>query len=108
MTSVMVAWVVLLYGILVAVGGLMGYTRAGSLASLISGGLAGLVLVGAAITMLRGSYSTGWWVALIVALLLLARFGINALSKGWKLMPGGLVVIASLVVLAALLARRAG
>lgn len=108
MTSVMVAWIVLFYGILVAVGGLMGYTKAGSMASLVSGGLAGVALVGAAVTMLRGSYSTGWWLALIIALLLLARFGGVAVSKGWKLMPGGLVIIASLVVLAALFARRAG
>jgi len=56
--------------------------------------------------MLRDNYQTGWWVAFVVALLLLGRFALAAYSKGFKLMPGGLVIILSLIVLAALLAQR--
>jgi uncharacterized membrane protein (UPF0136 family) len=103
----MTAWLVLIYGLLVAAGGVMGYARAGSMASLIAGTVSGLALAGASAAMMRGNYQTGWWVALIVALLLLLRFGMAAYSKGFHLMPGGLVIISSLIVLAALLLQRA-
>jgi uncharacterized membrane protein (UPF0136 family) len=103
----MAAWLVLIYGILVAIGGVMGYVKASSTASLISGGISGLALVGSALAMMRGAYSAGWWISLIVTLLLLGRFGSVALSKGFKLMPGGLVIIMSVIVLAVLLTHRA-
>lgn len=102
----MTAWAILVYGLLVAVGGVMGYVRAGSTASLIAGVGAGLVLAGSAAAMMKGAYQAGWWVALAVALLLLGRFGSAALSKGFKLMPGGLVIILSLLAIALLLAQR--
>jgi hypothetical protein len=44
---------------------------------------------------------------LVVALLLLARFAIASLQKGFKMMPNGMVIILSLIVIAALLSRRA-
>ena len=56
--------------------------------------------------MMRGSYQNGWWLSLIVTVLMLARFGSAALSKGFKLMPGGMVIILSVIVLAALLSQR--
>ncbi len=99
------AWVVLIYGILVAAGGAMGYFKAGSTASLIAGLGSGVLLVGASVAMMKGSYQTGWWVALIVALLLLGRFGSAAL-KGFKMMPGGMVIILSLIVIALLVTSR--
>ena len=102
----MTAWLVLIYGILVAAGGVMGYVKAASTASLLAGGIAGLALVGAAVLMMRDNYPAGWWVSLIVALLLLGRFGSAALSKGFKFMPGGMVIILSVIVLAALLLQR--
>lgn len=102
----MTAWLVLIYGILIAVGGYMGY-RKGSTASLIAGGVSGIALVGAAVAMMKGAYSAGWWISLIVAALLLIRFGKGALSEGFKMMPGGMVIILSIIVIAALLTRRA-
>lgn len=102
----MAAWLVLIYGVLVAAGGIMGYVKASSMASLVSGGIAGLALIGSAVAMMRGAYSAGWWIALIVALLLLGRFGSVALSKGFTLMPGGLVIILSVIVIAVLLMQR--
>ena len=101
----MTALIVLLYGILVAAGGVMGYVNAGSMASLISGGGAGLILLGASVAMMRGSYSLGWWISLLVALLLLGRFGMAAMND-FKLMPGGMVIAMSLLVLAVLLFNR--
>ena len=101
----MIGWVVLIYGILVAAGGVMGYARAKSVPSLIAGGASGLILIGAAAAMMRGSYQAGWWLALIVALLLLANFGFRSLS-GFKMMPGGLMIILSLIAIMVLLMNR--
>ena len=102
----MIAWLVLIYGILMAAGGVMGYVRKDSMASLIAGGLAGIALVAAAVAMMKNAYSAGWWVSLLVALLLLGRFGSVALSKGFKMMPDGMVIILSIIVIAALLTHR--
>jgi uncharacterized membrane protein (UPF0136 family) len=103
----MVAWLVLIYGILMAAGGVLGYVRKDSMASLIAGGISGIALVGSAVAMMRGSYSAGWWISLIVALLLLGRFGSVALTKGFEMMPGGMVIILSVIVIIALLTNRA-
>lgn len=101
----MTAWIVLIYGILVAIGGIMGYVKAQSMASLVAGVGAGLILAGAAFAMMRDAYQAGWWIALVVAILLLARFG-NAAMKEFKMMPGGMVIILSIVVLITLLMNR--
>ena len=101
----MTSWIVLIYAILVAVGGIMGYVKAQSSASLIAGVLSGVILVGSAIAMMKDSYQTGWWIALIVTLLLLGRFAFAALNQ-FKMMPGGMVIILSLIVLIVLLTNR--
>ncbi|MBA3322686.1 MAG: TMEM14 family protein [Pyrinomonadaceae bacterium] len=103
--KLMVAWVILIYGLLVAVGGVMGYVRAQSLPSLLAGGISGLLLIGAAVAMMRGSFQLGWWAALIIALLLLARFGAAAVNE-FKMMPGGLMIILSIIAIIALLFGR--
>ena len=95
----------MIYAFLVAVGGIMGYVNKGSKASIIAGVLAGIFLGGSAIAMMKDAYQAGWWIALIVTLVLLARFGIAAL-KGFKMMPGGMVIILSLIVLVVLLTNR--
>ena len=102
----MIAWLVLIYGILVAAGGVMGYAKSKSAPSLIAGGISGIALVGAAVAMMKDSYSVGWWISLIVALLLLGFFVSRALSGGFKMMPGGMVIILSIIVIAALLTHR--
>ncbi|NOT62037.1 MAG: TMEM14 family protein [Acidobacteria bacterium] len=101
----MIGWLVLIYAILVAAGGVMGYVKAGSMASLIAGVIAGLALAGGSALLMRGQYQNGWWLSLVVTLLLLARFGMAA-TKGFKMMPGGMVIILSVIVLAALLLQR--
>jgi len=102
----MIAWLVLIYGILVAAGGVMGYVKSQSTPSLIAGGVSGIALVGSAVAMMKGSYTAGWWIALLVALVLLGFFVSRALSGGFKMMPGGMVIILSLIVIAALLTNR--
>ena len=102
----MAAWVVLVYGIMVAAGGVMGYAKAKSTASLIAGGVYGALLLAAFVMMRGAQYApSGWWLALIVALLLLGRFA-GAARKGFKLMPGGMVIIASVITLVVLLLNR--
>jgi uncharacterized membrane protein (UPF0136 family) len=101
----MTSWIVLIYAILVAVGGIMGYVKAQSSASLIAGVLSGLFLAGSAIAMMKGSYQAGWWIALIVTIVLLGRFGLAAMNE-FKMMPGGMVIILSLIVLVTLLTNR--
>jgi uncharacterized membrane protein (UPF0136 family) len=100
----MTSWIVLIYAILVAVGGIMGYVKAQSNASLIAGVLSGLFLAGSAIAMMKGSQA-GWWIALIVTIALLVRFGLAAMNE-FKMMPGGMVIILSLIVLVVLLTNR--
>jgi uncharacterized membrane protein (UPF0136 family) len=102
----MTVGIILIYGLLVLVGGIMGYVKANSMPSLIAGGVSGLVLIGSAIAMWRGFYVIGWWIALIVAALLLARFGYAAAANGFKMMPGGLMIILSVIAILALVAGR--
>jgi len=101
----MIVWIVLIYAALVAAGGVMGYLKAGSLPSLLAGVISGLLLGGSALAMMRGAFQAGWWLALVVTILLLVRFGMAA-TKGFKMMPGGMVIIMSIVVLLALLTNR--
>lgn len=101
----MASWVVFIFAILIAFGGVMGYVRAGSTPSLIAGLIAGLLLVGSVVAMNRGAYQLGWWIALVVTILLLVRFGMAAM-KEFKMMPGGLVIIMGLIVLAVLITQR--
>lgn len=96
------ALIILIYGILVLAGGVLGYVRANSIPSLAAGGIAGLVLIGASAAMWRGAYSLGWWVALIVAALLLFNFGSTVFRGNFKLMPGGLMILLSIIALIAL------
>ncbi|HEX5080796.1 MAG TPA: TMEM14 family protein [Blastocatellia bacterium] len=102
----MIPWVVLIYGILTAALGLLAWFRKGSMPSLIGGGVSGIALIVAAVVMLKGSYNTGWWISLVVALVLLGRFGSSAISKGFEIWPGGLIIILSIIVIAALLLTR--
>ncbi len=99
------AWIILIYGVLVALGGVMGYVRAQSVPSLVAGGIAGLLLIASAVAMMRGPFQVGWWAALIIAVLLLLRFGSAAFSN-FKMMPGGLMIILSVIAIIVLLVGR--
>jgi uncharacterized membrane protein (UPF0136 family) len=101
----MTAWVILIYGVLVAIGGIMGYTKAQSMVSLLAGGISGLILIGAALGMMKGFYSVSWWIAFTVALVLLANFGMRAMSN-FKMMPGGLMILLSVISIIILVLNR--
>ncbi|MCP9496157.1 MAG: hypothetical protein MSG64_17040 [Pyrinomonadaceae bacterium MAG19_C2-C3] len=98
--------VILIYGILTLAGGVFAYISVKSVPSIVAGGASGLILIFAGYLMMRGSYTAGWWIALVVTLALLARFGATAFSN-FKFMPGGLMIILSIIALVALLLGRA-
>ena len=74
---VVAAGVTALYGLIALVGGIIGYVKANSMASLIAGGVSGIVLLVCAFGITRMPF----WsliLALVVALLLVGRFGMVA------------------------------
>ena len=81
-------------GVVMIVGGLMGFLKARSVASLIAGGISGLMLIVSAI-LFAGHLQGGLITALLVCLALAGRF-VPALLRG-KLMPAGYVAPLSLL-----------
>ncbi len=87
------------YAGLLAVGGVIGYTKAGSRPSLIAGlGSA----VAALLALVLSFLSSGWGLGLgaLLAILLAVFFGYRFAVKTRKFMPAGLLAVVSLIVLA--------
>jgi uncharacterized membrane protein (UPF0136 family) len=88
-----------IYAALLAVGGIMGFVKARSRASLI----AGLVSAAAALVALvlaRLGYALGFPLGMALAIVLFLFFGYRFALRGRKFMPTGLLAVLSLVVLA--------
>ncbi|MBE9169085.1 hypothetical protein IQ238_16700 [Pleurocapsales cyanobacterium LEGE 06147] len=88
------------YGLLSLLGGIFGYVRAQSKASLISGSISGVLLIFAAFLQVRG-IPEGLILARIITLVLLVVFVIR-LVKTRKFMPAGLMVVAGVITLSLL------
>ena len=88
------------YALLLVVGGLIGYRKAGSRPSLIAGTISGLVALVAAGLMIFDARAIWLGVALAVAMLVV--FSIR-FSKTGKFMPSGMLGIISLGVLVGLI-----
>jgi uncharacterized membrane protein (UPF0136 family) len=88
--------VLLIYGFLMLLGGVMG-GRAGSKVSLWAGGASGVVLL-VAFWLSRTGRPAGTWIGLITALALCVIFGVR-LSQTRKLMPSAMLLAVSLVAL---------
>lgn len=99
------AWIILVYGVLVAIIGAYGYFKASSVPSLIAGVVSGVILLAAAFAMMRGSYRLGWVAALALAVLLLGRFARPAFAES-QVWPGGVMVALSVLAIIALLVGR--
>ncbi len=69
------------YGLIALVGGLIGFLKAGSVASLIAGGLSGALLLLAAGLVARKP-KLGLGLGLAVSVLLLGRFASGAVRSG--------------------------
>ncbi len=88
----------LVFGLLTLAGGIMGYVKANSLASLIAGGLSGILLVAGALMM--GTNTRPILMGLgLISLVLAIRF-VPAFINTMKPMPAGMMAVLSVVGLA--------
>jgi uncharacterized membrane protein (UPF0136 family) len=101
------ALISMVYGALIALGGIMGYVSKKSVASLIAGGLCGVILILCGY-LLKSGQKSALPVALLITILLLGRFGSGFVKNGdW--MPNGVVSILSIAALVGMvLASRGG
>ena len=85
----------IVFGVLTIVGGIIGYVKAGSVASIIAGAVTGvLLLVGA--FLLPEHRAAGLAIALIISLLLAAQFVPKFLRTG-RVMPAGIMSVLSVI-----------
>jgi uncharacterized membrane protein (UPF0136 family) len=91
----------IVFGALTIVGGIVGYLKAGSVASIIAGSITGVLLLVAAF-LLPEHRTIGLATALIVSLLLAAQFVPKFLRTG-RAMPAGMMSILSAIGIIAVL-----
>lgn len=89
------------YGVLAIVGGIMGYVKAQSNISLISGSISGLLLIFGGVMQLQGQ-AWGLILVTIVTAILVITFGVR-LAKTRKFMPAGLMSVLGLATLVVML-----
>lgn len=85
----------IIFGILTIAGGIVGFVKAGSTASLIAGSISGVLLLIAAF-LLPTNQLAGLLLALIVSLFLAGYF-IPKLLRTGKVMPAGLMSVLSVI-----------
>jgi len=93
----------IIFGVLTIAGGVVGYVKAGSMASIIAGSITGVLLLVAAF-LLPEHRATGLAIAFIISLLLAAQFVPKFIRTG-RVMPAGMMSILSVIgVVAAIVA----
>jgi uncharacterized membrane protein (UPF0136 family) len=93
----------IIFGLLTIVGGIMGYVKAGSTASIIAGAITGVLLIVAAF-LLPEHRVAGLATALIVSVLLAGQFAPKFFRTG-KVMPAGIMSVLSVIgIIAAIVA----
>lgn len=85
----------IIFGLLTIVGGVIGFVKAGSTASIIAGSISGIALLVAAY-LLPGNVVLGLAIAGLVSLLLACRF-IPAFMKTGQAMPAGMMSALSVI-----------
>lgn len=85
----------IIYGALMLLGGIFGFVKAGSKASLVMGIISG-ILIFAGVALLGPAYTTGRAVITFTSFILSGVFGIR-LVKTRKFMPAGMLLVLSLV-----------
>lgn len=83
-----------IYGILMLAGGIFGFVKAGSKASLAMGIISG-ILIFAGVALLGSAYTTGRAVITFTSFILSGVFGIRFFRTG-KFMPSGMLLVLSL------------
>jgi len=81
-----------IFAALTIAGGVMGYVKAGSMASIVAGGISGL-LIGVAAVLLKSNATAGLILGGIVSIALVGRFAPLFLGPEGKFMPAGLMSI---------------
>lgn len=94
--------VLIFYAVLLAVGGILGFARARSKASLISGTIAAIAAGLAAGLSLLG-YRFGIPLGVLLALVMFLMFGYRYAIRNKTFMPSGMLAVVSMVVLLLLL-----
>jgi uncharacterized membrane protein (UPF0136 family) len=89
----------IIFGVLTVVGGVIGYVKAGSVASIIAGSITGVLLLVAAF-LLPDHRAAGLATAFIISLLLAAQFVPKFIRAG-RVMPAGMMSILSVIGLIA-------
>jgi uncharacterized membrane protein (UPF0136 family) len=93
----------IVFGVLTITGGVVGYVKAGSVASIIAGSITGVLLLVAAFLMPEHR-AIGLATASIISLLLAAQFVPKFIRTG-RVMPAGMMAILSVIgVIAAVVA----
>jgi uncharacterized membrane protein (UPF0136 family) len=85
----------IVFGLLTIAGGIIGYVKAGSVASIIAGSITGVLLLVAAF-LLPEHRAAGLATALIVSLLLAAQF-VPKFIRTSRVMPAGMMSILSVI-----------
>ncbi|MEY2494881.1 MAG: hypothetical protein QOJ45_1373 [Verrucomicrobiota bacterium] len=85
----------IVFGLLTIVGGVIGFVKAGSTASIVAGSISGIALIVAA-CLLPGNLVLGLAIAGLVSILLAGRF-IPAFLKTGQPMPAGLMSLLSVI-----------
>jgi uncharacterized membrane protein (UPF0136 family) len=85
----------IIFGLLTIVGGVIGYVKAGSTASIIAGGISGVALLVAAF-LLPGNVALGLIIAGVVSIVLAGKF-IPDLMRTGKIMPAGMMAVLSVI-----------
>jgi uncharacterized membrane protein (UPF0136 family) len=93
----------LVFGVLTIAGGVVGFVRAGSVASIIAGSITGVLLLVAAF-LLPEHRAIGLATAFIISLLLAAQFAPKFIRTG-RVMPAGMMSVLSVIgIIAAIVA----
>lgn len=87
------------FGVLTIAGGIVGYAKAGSVASIIAGSITGILLLVAAF-LLPQHRAIGLATAFMISLLLAAQFVPKFIRTG-RVMPAGMMAILSVIGLVA-------
>jgi uncharacterized membrane protein (UPF0136 family) len=85
----------IVFGVLTIVGGIMGYAKAGSVASIIAGLITGILLLVAAF-LLPEHFAAGLITAFIVSIFLALYFIPKLLQTG-RVMPAGIMSLLSVI-----------
>ena len=85
----------IVFGILTIAGGVIGYVKAGSMASIVAGSLTGILLLATAF-LLPQKLEAGLALGVIVSLLLAIQFVPKFIQTG-KAMPAGMMSVLSVI-----------